>query len=75
MLCDHLQLPNAEKLEFHRWRSTLADCWDNLASEVVCSFLPQCQRVTNQHACCATTCSCPTKTNWTSIAGTIWPLR
>ena len=34
MLCDHLQLPNADKLDLHRWRSTLADRWDNLASEV-----------------------------------------
>ena len=35
MLCDHLQLPNADKLDLHRRRSTLADCWDNLASEVL----------------------------------------
>ena len=34
MVCEHLKLPNADKLDLHRWRTTLADRWDNLAAEV-----------------------------------------
>ena len=34
LLLDHLHLPHADKLNLHRWRTTLADRWDNLAAEV-----------------------------------------
>ena len=39
LLLDHLQLPHADRLDLHRWRTQLADRWDTLAAEVNLSHL------------------------------------